>query len=91
MKEEWLFQGAIVPIDAATTTALVAEIKRLIDVVGGMALAQPEQQAKPPVNQFNQGIEACMSRLYEMHRITTGRHNFYVHAALELAKLKELT
>jgi len=38
MKEEWLLQGAIVPIDAATTTALVAEIKRLIDVVGGMAL-----------------------------------------------------
>ena len=43
MKEEWLFRGALVPIDAATTAALVAEIKRLIDVVGGMALAQPEQ------------------------------------------------
>ena len=42
MKEEWLFRGALVPIDAATTSALVAEIKRLIDVVGGMALAQPE-------------------------------------------------
>ena len=42
MKEEWLFPGATVPIDAATTAALVAEIKRLIDVVGGMALAQPE-------------------------------------------------
>ena len=42
MKEEWLFHGALVPIDAATTAALVAEIKRLIDVVGGMALAQPE-------------------------------------------------
>jgi hypothetical protein len=41
MKEEWLFRGAIVPIDAATTAALVTEIKRLIDVVGGMALAQP--------------------------------------------------
>lgn len=63
-----------------------AQVREWID-----ALAQPEQQAKPPVNQFNQGIEACMSRLYEMHRITTGRHNFYVHAALELAKLKELT
>jgi hypothetical protein len=44
MKEEWLFRGALVPIDAATTAALVAEIKRLIDVVGGMALAQPEQE-----------------------------------------------
>ena len=44
MKEEWLFHGAVVPIDVETTTALVAEIKRLIDVIGGMALAQPEQE-----------------------------------------------
>ena len=43
MKEEWLLRGAVVPVDVETTTALVAEIKRLIDVVGGMALAQPEQ------------------------------------------------
>jgi hypothetical protein len=42
MKEAWLFQGAVVPVDTETTQALVAEIKRLIDVVGGMALAQPE-------------------------------------------------
>ena len=27
MKEEWLFRGALVPIDAATTAALVAEDK----------------------------------------------------------------
>ena len=40
MKEEWLFSGAYVPVDAETTAALVAEIKRLIDVVGGMALTQ---------------------------------------------------
>ena len=44
MKEEWLFHGAVVPIDVETTTALVAEIKRLIDVIGCMALAQPEQE-----------------------------------------------
>ena len=44
MKEEWLFPGAMVPVDMETTTALVVEIKRLIDVVGGMALAQPEQE-----------------------------------------------
>ena len=44
MKEEWLFPNAVVPIDAATTAALVAEIKRLIDVVGGMVLAQVEQE-----------------------------------------------
>jgi hypothetical protein len=40
MKEAWLFQGAVVPVDTETTQALVVEIKRLIDVVGGMALAQ---------------------------------------------------
>ena len=44
MKEEWLFPNAIVPIDVETTVALVAEIKRLIHVIGGMALAQPEQE-----------------------------------------------
>ena len=43
MKEEWLMSGAMVPVDMETTAALVAEIKRLIDVVGGMALAQSEQ------------------------------------------------
>ena len=35
------------------------------------------------------GIEACMIRLHEMNRITSGRHNFYGHAAIELAKLKD--
>lgn len=44
---------------------------------------------EPVVNQFNRGIEACMSRLHEMHRIAAERHNFYLHAALELAKLRE--
>ena len=44
MKEEWLFHGAVVPIDVETTAALVAEINRLIDVIGGMALAQPEHE-----------------------------------------------
>lgn len=36
MKEEWLMSGAVVPVDVETTAALVAEIHRLIDVVGGM-------------------------------------------------------
>ena len=40
MKEEWLMPGAVVPVDAETTAALVVEIKRLIGVVGGMALNQ---------------------------------------------------
>jgi hypothetical protein len=42
MKEAWLMAGAVVPVDVETTSELVAEIKRLIDVVGGMALAQQE-------------------------------------------------
>ena len=49
MKEEWLMSGAVVPVDVETTAALVAEIKRLIDVVGDMALAQPERR-KPLTN-----------------------------------------
>ena len=50
MKEEWLFPGAMVPVDMETTAALVAEIKRLIDIVGGMALTQPE---KEPLEYWN--------------------------------------
>ena len=47
MKEEWLMPGAVVPVDVETTAALVAEIKRLIGVVGDMALnMQPAQQQK---------------------------------------------
>ena len=41
MKEEWLMPGAIVPVNPDTTKALVDEIKRLIGVIGGMALQQP--------------------------------------------------
>ena len=40
MKEEWLLRGAVVPVDVETTATLVAEIKRLIDVVGGLILNQ---------------------------------------------------
>ena len=40
MKEKWLFPGAVVPVDVETTAALVAEIHRLIDVVGGLVLKQ---------------------------------------------------
>lgn len=46
MKEAWLMAGAVVPVDVETTSELVAEIKRLIDVVGGMALAQQEPDWK---------------------------------------------
>lgn len=44
--KHWLEMGACVPVDIETTAALVAEIKRLIDVVGSMALARPEQPAQ---------------------------------------------
>ena len=44
MKEEWLFPNTIVPVDVETTSELIAEIKRLIGVIGAMALAQPEQE-----------------------------------------------
>ena len=40
LKEEWLMPGAIVPVNHDTTKALVDEIKRLIDVVGGLVLKQ---------------------------------------------------
>jgi hypothetical protein len=65
MKEEWLFRGALVPIDAATTAALVAEIKRLIDVVGGMALAQPEQEPVATVTSESGNPDVKMSWWHE--------------------------
>ena len=41
------------------------------------------------VRTFEQGIDACIARLHEMNRNTSGRHNFYGHAAMELANLKD--
>jgi hypothetical protein len=61
MKEEWLFPNAFVPVDVETTSALVVEIKRLIDVVGGMALAQP---AQAPDN----GDELTIAYMSGVHR-----------------------
>jgi hypothetical protein len=40
MKEEWLLPGAVVPVTPETVVALINEIKRLIDMVGDMALVQ---------------------------------------------------
>ena len=57
MKEEWLMPGAVVPVDAETTAALVAEIKRLIGIVGGMALnIQPAQQEPVEVKQIAEAL-----------------------------------
>jgi hypothetical protein len=60
MKEEWLFPNAIVPVDVETTAALVAEIHRLIGVVGGMALAQPEQEPVFTYEQVKAHIQVAM-------------------------------
>ena len=57
MKEEWLFPYAIVPVDVETTAALVAEIHRLIGVVGGMALAQPEPVQVSPLDFVTMTLE----------------------------------
>jgi hypothetical protein len=57
MKEEWLFPNTFVPVDVETTSALIVEIKRLIDVVGGMALAQPAQEpdyAYPTIEEYEE-------------------------------------
>ena len=40
MGEKWLMPGAVVPVDHETTKALIDEIKRLIGIIGGMALNQ---------------------------------------------------
>jgi hypothetical protein len=61
MKEEWLFSNAVVPVDVETTAALVAEIKRLIDVVGGMvlkqALAAPVQDTEAHYKGIIEGVQ----------------------------------
>ena len=61
MKEEWLFPNAAVPVDTQTTLALLAEIKRLIDVVGGMALKGFE----PDWADFANGREAGRAEAFE--------------------------
>ena len=63
MKEKWLFHGAVVPIDVETTAALVAEINRLIGVVGGMALAQPKQEPLAWMN--NKDFETIRVRIMQ--------------------------
>ena len=77
MKEEWLMPGAVVPVDVETTAALVAEIKRLISVVGGMAL----NQQRPWVGLTDEEIDEL-----EDDRSLETTHDFI--CAIE-AKLKE--
>jgi hypothetical protein len=81
MKEEWLFQGAAVPVDVETTAALVTEIKRLIDVVGGMALAQQEQGE--PVAWMNKHGD-CISAVFKKVQETAGEYATPLYTATPL-------
>jgi hypothetical protein len=44
MKEEWLMPGAVVPVTPETVVALINEIKRMIDMVGDMALQVADER-----------------------------------------------
>jgi hypothetical protein len=44
MKEEWLLPGAVVPVTPETVVALINEIKRMIDMVGDMALQVADER-----------------------------------------------
>ena len=88
MKEEWLMPGAVVPVDAETTAALVAEIKRLIWVVGGMALKmQPEREWVGLTDEERHGIREWQ-RIQEELGPVWAPMMLYLYEAIE-AKLKE--
>jgi len=57
MKEEWLMPSAVVPVDSKTTAALVNEVKRLIGVVGSVALAAAER------DQARELLERCETEM----------------------------
>jgi hypothetical protein len=62
MKEEWLMSGAVVPVDVETTAALVAEIKRLIDVVGGLVLRQGPDYERGFINGMQKQAQSSVDR-----------------------------
>jgi hypothetical protein len=62
MKEEWLMSGAVVPVDVDTTAALVAEIKRLIDVVGGLVLKQGPDYERGFVDGMQKQAQSSVDR-----------------------------
>jgi hypothetical protein len=73
MKEEWLFPAALIPVDRETTHALVAEIKRLIDVVGGMALAQPPLLVQEPVAWMFEDVKDNGHKTFQNNPPTPGQ------------------
>lgn len=85
MKEKWLFPGAVVPVDVETTTELVAEIKRLIDVVGGMALKEPVLQ---DIEQYRLQMAGISTAAIGYWKESDGIHPDYDTLALrDVAKL----
>ena len=60
MKEEWLMSGAVVPVDAETTQALVEQIKKMISTIGDLMLNQQREREK-----FQGQIET-LSAMYEL-------------------------
>lgn len=54
---------------------------------------EPPQRNDPYAYQSDRmyiaGVNDAVARLMEMHSKTNGQHNFYLHAALEIKKLKE--
>ena len=84
MKEEWLMSGAVVPVDVETTAALVAEIRRLIDVVGGLALAQQEP-AEPIENWY------YLDEVLTLHQLGKWQGFDAAYAEMEIAATKRGT
>jgi hypothetical protein len=62
MKEEWLFPNAVVPVDVETTAALVAEIKRLIEVVGGLVLKQGPDYERGVVDGMQKQMQSSVDK-----------------------------
>ena len=73
MKEEWLMPGAIVPVNPDTTKALVDEIKRLIGVIGGMALQQAEKQEPVACSMCNEWEKVCDQHLRHITKLKKKR------------------
>ena len=81
MKEEWLFHGAVVPIDVETTAALVAEIKRLIDVVGGLILNQGPHYERGFIDgmqkQMQSSVDKAVNRMAQPEQEPVALENVY--------------
>ena len=63
MKEEWLMPGAVVPVTPETVVALINEIKRMIDMVGDMALqvADEREECAKVAEAYESRCDTCPS------------------------------